>query len=88
MGPKCYHNGQYKRESDRFDTEKEKKGNVITEPKTGVICFVHRKGPQTKEFRQPLEGGKGKKTFPPQSLQKETTLTTLSLSSVRLILDF
>lgn len=44
MGPKCYHNGQYKRESDRFDTEKEKKGNVITEPKTGVICFVHRKG--------------------------------------------
>jgi len=25
VGPKCYHDGHYKKEADRFDTEEEKK---------------------------------------------------------------
>ena len=43
---------------------------------SGVICFVHRTGLQTKEYRQLLEGRKGKKIYSPFKISNcDNTLT-------------
>ena len=56
----------------------------MTEAETGVICFVHRKGPQTKEYRQ-LEDRKGKKIYSPFKISK--LCQHFDFSPTKLILD-
>ena len=52
-------------------------GPILGAVGSGVICFVHRKGPQTKEYRELLEGRKGKKIYSPFKISNCDNILTL-----------